>query len=57
MEKEHFFSGYCRMVDQSRMVSAETNDHKLTEVDCNFENCPYTDRCTIAQQLQALNAE
>ena len=29
MEKELFFSGYCRALDQSRMVEAEIEDGKL----------------------------
>ena len=52
MEKEYFFSGYCRTVDGSRMVSAVTEDGKLTEVDCSFEHCPYTANCTIAKEIE-----
>ena len=53
METEYFFSGYCRTLDQSRMVSAEFSGKTLLEVDCSYERCPYTDRCTIAAQIKA----
>ena len=53
MEKELFISGYCRSIDQSRMVSAVTEDGQLVEVDCCFETCIHTPNCTIAQQVQS----
>ena len=57
MEKESFISGYCRCMDSSRMVELITEDGKLLEVDCSFENCPHTPNCTIAQAIwQQLNA-
>ena len=52
MEKEFFISGYCRACDQSRTVCAEFEDGKLTFADCNYPDCPYTDRCTIAEQVR-----
>ena len=52
MEKELFVSGYCRSIDQSRMVSAVTEDGQLVEVDCCFETCIHAPNCTIAQQIQ-----
>ena len=52
MEKELFISGYCRSIDQSRMVSAVTEDGQLVEVDCCFETCIHAPNCTIAQQIQ-----
>ena len=33
MEKETFLSGYCRTIDNSRMVEVITEDGKLLEVD------------------------
>lgn len=51
MEKELFFSGYCRTADQSRLVTAVTEDGKLIEVDCCYESCPHTASCTIAQKI------
>ena len=54
MEKEVVLSGYCRTIDQSRMVAVVTEDGKLLEVDCCFENCVHAPNCTIAQAIQAL---
>lgn len=54
MEKESFFSGYCRTIDSSRMVSVVTEDGKLVEVDCSFDGCPYTGNCTVAKQIEEL---
>ena len=50
---EEFISGYCRALDQSRMVAAELEDGELT-VDCCFGSCPYEDRCTVAQRIREL---
>lgn len=54
MEKESFLSGYCRCIDQSRMVTAVTEDGALTEVDCSFETCVHAPNCTIAQSIRDL---
>lgn len=51
MELEHFLSGYCRCIDQSRIVTAITGNGKLTEADCSFGQCPYEGSCPIAAQL------
>ena len=53
MEKEAFFSGYCRSIDDSRMVSVFVEDGELSEVDCCYETCVHTPNCIIAQQIQA----
>ncbi len=52
MEKELFLSGYCRTTDESRMVAVVTEDGKLLEVDCCYENCVHTPNCTIAQEIR-----
>ena len=57
MEKESFLSGYCRCIDQSRMVAVVTENGELLEVDCNFENCIHTPGCTIAKEIQSLLAQ
>lgn len=54
MEKETFFSGYCRCLDDSRMVSVFIEDGVLSEVDCSYENCPHTPNCIIAKSIQEL---
>ena len=51
MEKEVFISGYCRSIDQSRMVSLVTEDGELIEVDCCYETCIHIPNCSIAQQI------
>jgi len=56
MEKELFFSGYCKQLDNGRMVEAVLEDGKLTEVDCCFPECPFAPGCPIAINIQdALN--
>ena len=54
MEMEKFLSGYCRMADQSRMVTVVVADGKLEEVDCSFENCPHAPSCGIAEKIRAV---
>lgn len=54
MEKEVFFSGYCRTTDASRMVEVIVEDGKLLEVDCCYENCPHTPNCGIAKSIREL---
>ena len=57
MEREEFFSGYCRCIDSSRMVAVLLNDGQLTEVDCNFGVCPYEQDCALAQKIRDLLSE
>lgn len=54
MEDEKIISGYCRQLDQSRMVTAELTDGKLDEADCCYGGCVYEPNCTIAKQLDEL---
>ena len=54
MEREAFYSGYCRCIDGSRMVAVEAEGSTLTEVDCSYENCPHTPNCTVAQAISDL---
>ena len=57
MEKENFFSGYCRTIDSSRTVCVITEDGSLTEVDCSYDICPYTANCTIAKGIEELTMD
>lgn len=57
MEQEHFLTGYCRTIDQSRMVEVMTEGGQLTEVDCCYEGCIHRPNCTIAQEIDALVKE
>ena len=54
MEQEVFLSGYCRCMDQSRMVAVVIEDGTLTDVDCGYPNCPYAPGCPIAEKLNEL---
>ena len=54
MEREVFLSGYCRVLDQSRMVEAIVDNGALLEVDCNFGGCVYESNCPIAEKLREL---
>ena len=51
MEKERFFSGYCRQTDNSRMVAAVKENGVLLEVDCCYPDCPYAPNCTVAEKI------
>jgi hypothetical protein len=52
MEKEIFISGYCRVLDQSRMVELITDDGELLEVDCCYGSCIHEPNCQIAKQIR-----
>lgn len=54
MEQEFFFSGYCRVLDGSRMVTAVAESGVLSEIDCCYVHCPHTAECPIARQIGAL---
>lgn len=54
MEKESFLSGYCRGIDDSRMVVVVTENGELLGVDCDYGTCPHTPNCTIAQKIREL---
>ena len=57
MEKEIFISGYCRCLDQSRMVAVVTDNGELVEADCCFGSCPHEPNCQIAKQIKELISE
>ena len=52
MEKEIFLTGYCRSIDESRMVALVTDEGELIEVDCCYETCVHTPNCTIAARIR-----
>lgn len=54
MEREEFLSGYCRTIDQSRMVAVEIIDGQLDEVDCCYGSCSHEPSCQIAQKIREL---
>ena len=51
MEEERIISGYCRQLDQSRMVTIELEQGKLTDCDCCYGSCIYEPNCTVAKQI------
>lgn len=52
MERETVVTGYCRQTDQSRMVTVEAEDNRLTDTDCLFTDCPYSAACPIAEKIR-----
>ncbi len=54
MEQEVFCSGYCRALDQSRMVAVVTEDGNLVEVDCGYAHCIYAPSCPVAREIDEL---
>ena len=54
METEKFVSGYCRVLDCSRLVEIVLTDGKVEEVDCCYGSCIYQANCVIAQQIDEL---
>ncbi len=52
MEREAFFSGYCRQSDGARTVCVVAEDENLTEVDCLYDSCPHADCCPIGKNIR-----
>ena len=52
MDKELFVSGYCRVLDQSRMVEVEITEDGVFP-DCAYPDCPHASSCLIAKEIQA----
>ncbi len=51
MEGEWIYTGYCRCLDGSRIVTFERyGDEEFC--DCNYGSCPYEVACDIAQRIQ-----
>ena len=55
MEQEIFLSGYCRAIDQSRMVAVEITAGQA-DADCAFPDCPYAPNCQIAEKIREQTA-
>ena len=54
MEEEKFVSGYCRVLDCSRMVEVILENGNITEADCCYGDCIYQSNCPIAKEIDAL---
>ena len=52
MEREAFFSGYCRQTDAPRTVAVEAEGSALVEADCLYENCPYAPNCPVGEKIR-----
>ena len=50
-ERDIFLSGYCRALDQSRMVEVEIHRGEA-EADCAYPDCPYAPNCQISQKIK-----
>ena len=57
MEIEKFVSGYCRVLDCSRLVEVLLTDGNVEEVDCCYGNCVYQPNCQIALRIEELKNE
>ena len=51
MSLETFLSGYCRVLDQSRMVAVEVEDGEAS-IDCAYGSCPHSANCPIGKQIR-----
>lgn len=51
---EHFFSGYCRVLDAARTVTAETEAGSLVDCDCCYGSCIHEPSCPIAAAIRGL---
>ena len=54
MEDEKIISGYCRQIDQSRIVTVELEDGKFLDVDCLYSSCIHRPNCPIAREIERL---
>ncbi|MBO7252871.1 MAG: hypothetical protein J6V25_09645 [Oscillospiraceae bacterium] len=54
MEIEKFISGYCRQLDNARMVEVIVCDGEVEEVDCCYGSCVYESNCPIAKEIRDL---
>ena len=54
MEIEKFVSGYCRVLDCSRLVEVLLTDGNVEEVDCCYGNCVHQGNCLIAKEIEEL---
>lgn len=51
MEQEKFISGYCRNIDNSRMICVVKENGELLEADCDYPVCPFVQECTISESI------
>ncbi|MBQ7099195.1 MAG: hypothetical protein IJO05_05715 [Oscillospiraceae bacterium] len=51
---EHYLTGYCRCLDNSRIVEVVTEDGHVEECDCLYGACKFQSQCAIAQNIEEL---
>ena len=51
MERETVVTGYCRVLDNSRMVMVEADGAAITDIDCDYPGCPYAPNCPIGKAI------
>ena len=51
---EHYLTGYCRCLDNSRIVEVVTEDGHVEECDCLYGACKFQSQCTIAKEIGEL---
>jgi len=49
--EEKIFSGYCRCLDQTRMVTVEQEPGEPPCVDCSYGSCAFQSSCQLAQKI------
>ena len=54
MEEEKILTGYCRTLDQSRMVTVELENGTIVDVDCLYGNCVHEPNCPIARKIREI---
>ena len=52
--EEHYLTGYCRVLDASRIVEVVTRDGAIDECDCCYGSCKFQTQCTIAKSIEEL---
>ena len=57
MEEERFLSGYCKTLDQSRMVTVVLENGEITETDCAYPGCPHGVGCPVAEKIRDMKYE
>jgi hypothetical protein len=57
MERECYFSGYCRVLDSARVVEVILEDGEVTEVDCRYGRCDFQPGCPIAKAIEEAKNE
>ena len=50
---EKIISGYCRALDQGRIVEVEITEEGVFP-DCAYPDCPHAASCTVAREIREL---